>query len=111
GLLVLEEGSEKVLDMARREAQNLGIELRVQRKRKTVFPYVVYPRVLELFEYYFDIKERQGAIIPSMSLTGLQCLALGIKVFNAGRLHNSFHEESEATYVAERWIRKYEELL
>ncbi|MHA2142574.1 MAG: glycosyltransferase [Candidatus Thorarchaeota archaeon] len=103
--------SEIAFRKAKEEASKRNLILRVQERNETVFPYITYPRILELFEYIIDIKESRGQIIPAFSLTGLQSLALGSKVIHMGQVHKAFPEKHNPLKIAETWIKLYEELL
>ncbi|MHA2213067.1 MAG: glycosyltransferase [Candidatus Thorarchaeota archaeon] len=102
---------EMALSLAKEEAAVRSLILRVQQRNETVFPYLIYPRVLELFEYVIDIKESHGRIIPSLSLTGLQSLALKCKVIHRDDVLSTFPKVHGPLTVAETWISQYEQLL
>ncbi|MHA2142571.1 MAG: hypothetical protein ACXADD_13815 [Candidatus Thorarchaeota archaeon] len=110
-LFVMNRGYDASFKMAIDESRRRNLTTRVQTKQKTIFPYFVYPRFLELFEYYIDQKESRGNIIPAISLTGLQGLALGSKVIHFDRTYMGLPMENRADNVAKSWIALYEGLL
>lgn len=102
--------SQLALDLVQSESKKLGLNLIIQDYPGTRFQYNVYPRFLELFEYYFDVKECFGKINPAMSKTGLEMLAMGSKVFYLGKILTEFPEQHDALKVTETWIKLYENL-
>lgn len=103
--------SELALNIVKAEAAKLGLYLVVQDFTTTKFLAKNYPRFLEIFEYYFDVKECFGKINFAMSNTGFQALALGLKVFYFGRWITEFPEELDAQYQADKWLKIYQDLL
>lgn len=103
--------SQKALSIVKKETQKRNLYLTVFDYSRDIMPYTVFPRVLELFEYYYDVKELFGRINPAMSLTGLQALALGCKVFYLNRYHTDFPCEHDPFIVAEKSLQLYEEVL
>jgi len=102
--------SQKALDLVKKETQKRSLQLTIFDYSKDIVPYAVFPRILELFEYYYDVKELFGRINPAMSLTGLQALSLGCKVFYLNRYYTDFPVEHDPFLVAEKALQLYEEV-
>lgn len=85
-------------------AQKKGLHLVIlDRKGKNWVSYKDFPRFMERFEYYID---RQA--IPSLSKTGLEALALGLKVIDwKGDVLTGLPGIHEPEFVAERTLEIY----
>ncbi|MHC4906799.1 MAG: glycosyltransferase family protein [Planctomycetota bacterium] len=91
--------------------------IKFQRRDLFMFPYSVYPRYLEVFEYFFDYKFVRGIeqALP-FSLTGLQFLALGGKVYHRDhitqedKLYTKLPKEFEYDIVMKQWNDLYNNL-
>lgn len=103
--------SHNAFNIVKRETQKRDLRLLILDYPKDIVPYTIFPRVLEIFEYYYDVKEQFGRINPAMSMTGLQALALGCKVFYLNRYHTDFPYEHDPFIVAEKALQLYEEVL
>ena len=101
--------SDQLLNFAKTETDARGLKLSVQDRSKWLIPYSIYPRFLELFEYYIDIKECFGKVNPAMSYSALQFLALGGKVIFLGKQYES-NIISDPIDLAKKWIDIYNEL-
>jgi hypothetical protein len=49
-------------------------------RKKYPIKYVDMPRTLNMYEYYVDVKKKDGQVLEAMSKTGLEALACGCKV-------------------------------
>ncbi len=99
--------------LAREKANELGCHLAIHDITEDLFPSVLYPRFLELFEYYLDYKQIDGKILdpPVLTTTALQVLGLHGKVILQGKLYDKLPEEHEPAEVTENWIERYKSLL
>lgn len=91
------------------EAKKSGLSLIVQEHGITRFSHVNYPRFMEVFSHFFDVKEIAGKINPAMSLTGLQALAMEMKVFYLGKWLENLPKENTPVRVMEQWEEIYSE--
>lgn len=67
---------------------------------------------LSRYEYYVDVKKREGKILEAMSLTGLEALFMGVKVINwDGGLISEFPVQHRSINVASKLKRIYEDLM
>jgi len=67
---------------------------------------------LSMYEYYIDVKRREGNILEAMSLTGLEALFMGVKVIRwDGKRLDSFPLEHSSVSVCELLNRIYEDLM
>ena len=107
-LFVSQNGLEWLLDIVRAETRKRDLRLTVQNRSMCIIPYSAYPRFLELYEYYIDIKECFGKINPAMSLTAFQFLALGGKVIYLGKEYEGLPEIYNPDRIAKLWIDIYD---
>jgi len=95
-----------------RWATRTGVDLTVIPTAQKLIPYAEYPRFLERFEYYLDVKQDlNGEVLESMSSTGLQFLSLGGKVYHNGKIYKKFPKEADSKNVAKKIYKIYEEVL
>lgn len=99
------------LEIATKEVEKRNLSLTiVERDKWGRFKYTLFPRFLELFEYYIDARiSHLGELIPSLSLTALQALALGNKVIYFGEVLEEFPKEHEINNVVDLWLDLYSE--
>ncbi|NHK32399.1 MAG: hypothetical protein FK730_13680 [Asgard group archaeon] len=101
------------IGIAKEEAKNRKFTLIViERDKWGRFKYPLFPRFLELFDYYIDARiSHEGELIPSLSLTALQALSLGVKVVYYKQVLDEFPEEHDVNKVTDMWIEIYQKLL
>lgn len=68
----------KALDLAKK----LGVKLKIIHRFRTPIKYSSMPKLLGCFEYYIDVKKKDGHVLESLSKTGLEALSCGLKVVN-----------------------------
>jgi len=104
---------QKPLEIAKEEAKKRNLSLTVWEREKWGFlPYHLFPRFLELFEYYIDARvSHLGKLIPEASLTALNALALGLKVILMNKEMDKLPEENLPEKVIQVWIKIYKSLL
>lgn len=75
--------------------------------------YTEMANLLKNYEYYMDIKMEQGFddYIKSLSLTALQFLYMGGKVYFQDQIITSFPNEYHPQIVIKKWINIYKSLL
>jgi len=89
-------------------AKKNKINLSILDKTKEIIPYQDYPRFLEKFEYYIDVKQDlNGEILESLSSSALQFLSLGGKVFHINRIYRKFPKEADSINVAKKIFNIY----
>ncbi|MHA2243699.1 MAG: glycosyltransferase [Candidatus Hodarchaeales archaeon] len=104
------QGHEKALESAIKTADERKLRLTVIDKSKYKFPHDIFPRLLELFEYYNEVKvnTRKGeGWLHFLSLTALQMLFLDGKVIFYGNDITSFPKKHDAHTVTEKWLEIY----
>lgn len=101
--------SQLALSLAREFSEKEGLELTVHRRQDTHFLYSEYPRILEQYEYYIDIKSdlTRNKIVQAISVAALQSIAMGIKVYHNGRIHTELPDKYLPLIVAKQWIDVY----
>lgn len=88
-----------------------NIKLRTLDRKEKIIPYQKFPRFLERFEYYIDVKQGGGGdILEVMSGTGLQALSLGCKVYHNKKIHKKFPKEADSKNVAKEYLKLYRSL-
>ncbi|MHA2243702.1 MAG: glycosyltransferase [Candidatus Hodarchaeales archaeon] len=106
------QGHEKALEYAIKTAKERDLRLVVIDRSKYLIPYDLFPRFIELFEYYNEVKVnfRKGeGWMHFLSLTALQMLFLGGKVIFYDKDITSFPKKHDAQTVTEKWIELYRE--
>ncbi len=104
------QGHEKALESAIKTANERELHLTVIDRSKYLFPYDIFPRFFELFEYYNEVKvntTKGEGWMYFLSLTALQMLFLGGKVIFYDKDFTSFHKKHDAHTVTEKWIDIY----
>lgn len=104
------QGHEQALESAIETAKKRDLHLTVIDKSKYYFPYDIFPRFFELFEYYDEVKvniKRNEGWLYFLSLTALQMLFLGGKVIFYGEDVTKFPKKHDAHIVTEKWIELY----
>jgi len=116
--------------------QNRRLQLTVVNRETHKFPNAVYPRFMEMFEYYINIKQARyfdkelnkwtvtKGFDSDMSLNSLQALSLGMKVIHWENVEGDYYsdkgrpvvlkkfpEEHDSLNVVAQWKRIYERLL
>jgi len=67
---------------------------------------------LSSYEYYIDVKRREGKLLEAMSLTGLEALFMGVKVIRGdGALISDFPVQHRSINVCEKLKGIYEGLM
>lgn len=105
------KGHEEAKRVAEDDAFVKNLKLTVIDISKNRFSYNNMPRLLELFEYYNEVKINQGksgGFLKFLSLTSLQTLYLGGKVYFYGEKINSLPIRHDAYTVVRKWIELYE---
>ena len=75
-------------------------------------PHYMMPRVLEMFEYYIDIKQLIGGELGTeLSKTALEMLAMGGVVFMKNRKVTHLPGRYDPELIARTWKEVYEEFL
>lgn len=116
------EGHQKNEKNAYKLAKEYNLDLTVLNRLTDAIPYLEFPRYLEQFEYFLDLKlvdfmnkkrvlTITNEVQTSFSLTGHQALSLGVKVIHNGEIHTEFPQEHDPVIIAKKWIEIYEELL
>lgn len=68
-------------DLAVKYAEKYGLSLTIHNRETNPIPHTLLPNVLCKHEYYIDVKRNvEGRLMPSLSKTGLEALACGLKV-------------------------------
>jgi len=100
-------------DLAEEYALQYGLDLTVHRKEQGVIPYKDMPGVLSGFEFLVDVKRNfEGKLLPALSVTGLEMLALGRKVLDyAGHVHVGLPVMNRPENVAKKVYREYVNVL
>lgn len=101
------------LEIAKKEAVKRNLTLVViERDKWGRFKYPLFPRFLELFDYYIDARiSHSGELIHSLSLTALQALALKVKVIYLGKEITQLPMEHEVSNVTDKWLEIYSSLV
>lgn len=105
------KGHEEAKKVAKNNAIKEDLKLTIIDISINWFSYNNIPRFLELFEYYDEVKINQsknGGFLKFLSLTSLQALYLGGKVYFYGEKINSFPIKHDAYTVVRKWIELYE---
>lgn len=98
---------------ARKVAKNIGIDFLHVLRREDFIPYAYFPRFLELFEFFIDIKNKEGTdeIVQARGMTALQALSLGLKVIdNNNVITFQLPPEHSPITIRETWSKIYGEL-
>lgn len=100
-------------DLAEEYALQHGLTLTVHRKGQKVTPHKDMPRVLGGFEFLVDVKRNfEGKLLPALSMTGLEMLALGGKVIDyAGHVHVGLPAENRPENVVAQVYKEYVSVL
>lgn len=108
-----EKNRDMPLEIAKKEAKERNLTLIViERDKWGRFQYPLFPRFLELFDYYIDARiSHSGALIHSLSLTALQALALNVKVIYLGEEISQLPMEHEVNNVVDSLLEIYSSLL
>ncbi|MCF2142102.1 MAG: hypothetical protein K9W42_00180 [Candidatus Heimdallarchaeota archaeon] len=102
------KNSDQALELARTQAEKQKLKLVIWRRDQAWIPYELLPRFLELFEYYIDIKTNHlGEIIPALSTTALQALAMNTKVIFQNKLLEKLPPEHEPEAVYNQLMSLY----
>jgi hypothetical protein len=104
------KGHESAESLANVHAGKENLKLTVIDISKYRFSYNNMPRLLELFEYYDEVKINQGksgGFLKFLSLLSLQALGLGGKVYFYGKIIDNLPTRHDAYTVVRKWIELY----
>lgn len=105
------KGHEEAEIVAREHALEEDLKLTVIDISNHWFSYNSMPRLLEQFEYYDEVKINQsknGGFLKFLSLTALQTLGIGGKVYFYGEKINRLPPQHDLYTVIQKWIELYE---
>lgn len=105
------KGHEEAEEVAESNALKMNLKLTVIDISNNWFSYNNMPRLLELFEYYDEVKINQGkngGFLEFLSLTALQTLFMGGKVYFYGKTIYGIPPIHDAYPVVRKWIELYE---
>lgn len=89
-------------------AKEKKLDFYILKRSEQTIPYLEYPRILEKFEYFLDIRQcLNGEIINCLSMTALQFLSLGGKVYYNGEIHKKFPKDADSKEVAKKTLKLY----
>ncbi len=93
---------------ANKKAEEYGIK--PMHRLDRIYPYKIYPRIMEYYDHYFDIKyDQNGEIIAARSLNALQFLALGRnKVISEQGIMTTLPKKHWAENVVDKLMKIYE---
>lgn len=120
--ILTKEAMRSVIPFIQDTCKEMDLALTIMEREKVSINLKSFPQFLESFEYFFDLKlidyvtpDRKVVTIEKLndawSLTGLQALALGLKVFHDGKIHSGFPKESDAWDITHRVLEVYKEVL
>lgn len=93
----------KSLEIIKKRAKDMGVELEVLERSERSIPYSEMPKFLSQFSLYFDQVD-----MPALSKTALECLALGIPVVNwEGKKITALPRHHDPFEVAKKWLEVY----
>jgi len=101
------EGFKRNMEFANQQSLNTH----VYRRDKYRIPHKVFPRFLDVFEYYLDIRSWYGKILDAISTTALQMLAMGGKIYFDGNVYDKLPEEHIPSVVIQNWAEIYRQLI
>ena len=103
----------KTKELSMKEAEKRKLNLAVLIRQRHLIPYNLFPRFLELFEFYIDIRQEptKEKILDTLSLTALQALALGVKVIFKDKIIEELPEEHHPEKVTSKWMEIYHSLI
>lgn len=100
------------LDVAQYFASKFKLHLVIHPRNASKFSHKAFLRRLKLFEVYIDVKRGKGNyLLEALSLTGLESLALGLRVINyRGEYVDGFPELNETDKVCSKLNDVYQGL-
>lgn len=103
--------SEKDLDKMLKD-HGIDLNLVPQKRDERNIEYWNFGKHLEKFEYYIDIPEFRGQIIPSHSICGLQAMSLGCKVVGHDfKISDKLPEEHNPKNVNKKLMEIYNAII
>ena len=104
---VYHEASDIALDYFHR----YGVQLIIHHEKTEPLNHFDFLERLSRYEYYIDVKKREGKILEAISLTGLEALFMGVKVIKwDGSLISDFPDQHRSINVASKLKGIYEDL-
>lgn len=93
-------------------ANKYNLRFSVHHPKRYPMNHSEFLKRLSMYEYYIDVKRREGNILEAMSLTGLEALFMGVKVirFDGKRLY-SFPLKHSSVKVCSKLNKIYKELM
>lgn len=105
---VYHESSEIAVDYF----SNYGVRLIIHHAKFEPLNHFDFLDRLSSYEYYIDVKKRNGKILEALSLTGLEALFMGVKVIKwDGSLISEFPDQHRSINVASKLKGIYEDLM
>jgi len=99
-------------DIAEMLAKKYNLELVIHNREKDPIPYRKLGEILSEYEYYIDVRRREGRIIRNISKTALEALACGCKVIKYnGEILKELPLENIPEKVVERIWLVYKDLI
>ena len=105
-----EKNQSMPIKLAKKIAKENNMSLVIWKRDEWGFiPYDIFPKILSMFENFIDTRiDHLGRLIPSPSLTALQMLSLGGKVFLAENTIHELPEEHTPEKAVEMWCKLYD---
>jgi len=100
--------------IAKEYADLMDISLELHNQEENPIHHKEFLELLNQFEYYIDVKKNHvtGSVIPELSLTGLEALAMGLKVIDyGGMIWEGLPRINRPDFVAKQVYKVYEEIL
>ena len=86
--------------------------LKIHDRKAQQLTHLDFLERLSSYEYYIDVKKREGKLLEALSLTGLEALFMGVKVIKwDGSLISAFPEKHRSINVASKLKGIYEDLM
>ena len=88
------------------------LRLNIHRAESEPTNHIDYLKSLSRYEYYIDVKKREGKVLEAISLTGLEALYMGVKLirWDGERIYR-FPSKHYSINVCNQLNRIYEGLM
>lgn len=101
----------KALEWAYAAAKQMDVRLVLFERPEFTIPYITYPRFLEQYEFYLDLKIANAVWWHAESLTNFQARALWRTTIFNNKRKTGVPEEVKAELVVRRWESIYNQML